>query len=214
MQTRISNAFYAHCLSCYFYVFYHIFFLLCNFMFEVNADKTKYLVMSWDQDAGRSHSVKTGNSAFERVEEFKYMGTTLTNQNYIQEEIKSRLKSGNACYHSVQNLLSSSLLFKNLKIKIEGTIILPVLYGCETWLLTLREEHKLRMFENRVLRRIFAIKSVYTNKVHLCFNKSLLCFKPFLFGSWAIHADTCTKTFYTWDLKFTFWSQVFTAITS
>ena len=69
-----------------------------------------------------------------RVEEFKYSGTTLTNQNSIQEEIKSRLKLRNACYHSVRNLLSSSLLFKNLKIKIYRTIILPVvLYGCETW---------------------------------------------------------------------------------
>ena len=90
------------------------------------------------------------------MEEFKYLGTTLTNQNSIQEEIQSRLKSGNACYHSVQNLLSSSLLSKNLKIKIHRTIILPVvLYGCETWSLTLREERRLWAFENRVLRRIF-----------------------------------------------------------
>jgi hypothetical protein len=90
-----------------------------------------------------------------RVEEFKYLGTTLTNQNSIQEEIKGRLKLGNACYYSVQSLLSSSLLSKNLKIKIYRTIILPVvLYGCETWLLTLREECRLRVFENRVLRRV------------------------------------------------------------
>jgi len=74
----------------------------------------------------------------------------------ILEEMKSKLKSGNACYHSVQNLLTSSLLSKNLKIKIYRTIILPiVLYGCETWLLTLREDRKLRVFENMVLRRIF-----------------------------------------------------------
>jgi len=93
------------------------------------------------------------------VDEFKYLGTTLTNQNSIQEEIKSRLKSGNACYHSVQNLSSSSLLSKNLKIKIYRTIILPVvLYGCETWSLTLREERRLRVFENRVLSRIFGPK--------------------------------------------------------
>jgi hypothetical protein len=59
-------------------------------------------------------SLKTDNSSFERVEEFRYLGTTATNQNSIQEEIKGRLKSGNACYHSVQSLLSSSLLFKNL----------------------------------------------------------------------------------------------------
>ena len=85
---------------------------------EVNAEKTKYMVMSRDQNAGRSHSIKMDNSSFERVEEFKYLGTTLTNQNSIQEKIKIRLKSGNACYYSVQNILSSSLLSKNLKIKI------------------------------------------------------------------------------------------------
>ena len=78
----------------------------------------------------------------------------------IQEEIKSRLKSGNACYHSVQNLLSYSLLSKNIKIKMYRTVVLPfVLYGCGTWSLTLREERRLRMFENRALRRIFGPKS-------------------------------------------------------
>jgi len=79
---------------------------------EVYADKTTYLVMSRDQNAGRSHSIKSDNSSFERVEELKYLGTTMANQNSIQEEIKSILNSGNACYHSVQNLLSSSLLPK------------------------------------------------------------------------------------------------------
>jgi len=116
---------------------------------EVSADKTKYMVMCQDQNAGRIHSVRMDNSTFERVEEFKYLGTNLTNQNSIAEEIKSRLRSGNACYHSVQNLLFSRLLSKNLKMKIYRTIILSVvLYGCETWLLTLREERKLRVFEN------------------------------------------------------------------
>jgi len=115
---------------------------------EVNADKTKYMIMSRDQNAGRSHSMKIDNSSIERVEEFKYLGTKLTHKNSIQEEIKSRLKLGNACYYSVQNLLSSSLLSKKLKIKIYRTIILPVvLYGCETWSLTLREECRLRVFE-------------------------------------------------------------------
>jgi hypothetical protein len=76
----------------------------------------------------------------------------------IQEEIKRRLNSGNAYYHSVQRLLSSHLLSKNLKIRIYKTIILPVvLYGCETWSLALREEHRLRVFENRV-PRIFGPK--------------------------------------------------------
>jgi len=100
--------------------------------------------------------VRIDNSTFERVEGFRYLGTTLTNQNSIAEEIKSRLRSGNVSYHSVQNLLSSRLLSKNLQIKIYRTIILPVvLYGCETCSLTLREERKLRVFENMVLRRIF-----------------------------------------------------------
>ena len=103
--------------------------------------------------------MKTDNSSIERVEEFKYLGTLLTNQNSIQDEIKSRLKSGNACYYSVQNLLSSSLLSKKLKIKIYRTMILPVvLYGCETWSLTLREERRLRVFGNSVLRRVFVFK--------------------------------------------------------
>ena len=82
---------------------------------EVNADKTKYMVMSREENAGRIHSVRIDNSTFDRVEELKYLGTNLTNQNSIPEEIESRLKSGNACYHSVQNLLSSGLLSKNLK---------------------------------------------------------------------------------------------------
>ena len=85
---------------------------------EVNADKTKYMIMCRDQNARQSHSMKIDNSSIERVEEFKYLGTTLINQNSIQEEIKTRLKSGNACYHSVQNLLSSNMLSKNVKIKI------------------------------------------------------------------------------------------------
>jgi hypothetical protein len=81
---------------------------------------------------------------------------TVTDQNLMYGEIKSRLNVSNACYHSVKNLLSSHLLSKNVKIRIYRTIILlVVLYGCETWSLTLREGHRLRVFENRVLRRIF-----------------------------------------------------------
>jgi hypothetical protein len=93
------------------------------------------------------------------VAKFKYKGTILTNQNDIHDEIKSRLNSGNACYHSAQNLLSSRLISKNLQIKIHKTVILPVvLYGCETWSLTLRKDHRLRVFEIRVLRKIFGPK--------------------------------------------------------
>ena len=92
------------------------------------------------------------------MEEFKLLGTNLTNQNSIQEEIKSGLKLGNACYHVVQNLLSSSLLSIDSKVKIYRTIILPIVYGCETWLLTLKEEHRLIFFENKVLRKIFGLR--------------------------------------------------------
>jgi hypothetical protein len=79
---------------------------------EVNAYKTKYMVMSQDWNAGRGHCVKIDNSSIERVEEFKYLGTTLTDQNSTQEEFKSRLKLGNDCHHLVQNLLSSRLRSK------------------------------------------------------------------------------------------------------
>jgi hypothetical protein len=126
---------------------------------EVNADKTKYMIMARDQNAGRRHSMKIDNSSIERVDEFKYLGTTFINQNSIQEEFKSRLKLGNACYYSVQNLLFYRLLSKNLKIKIYRTIIMPiVLYGFEAWSLIIRKESRLKVFENRVLRRVFGPK--------------------------------------------------------
>ena len=84
----------------------------------MNVDKATYIVVYRNKNAGRRHNIKTNNSSSARVGEIKYLGTTLKNQNSFQEEIKSRWKSGNACYHSVQNTLSSSLLSKNLKIKI------------------------------------------------------------------------------------------------
>jgi hypothetical protein len=126
---------------------------------EENPEKTTYMLMSHSQKIGQKHNIKIANRSFEYVAKFKYLRTTLTDQNYMHEEIKSRLNSGNACYYLVQSLLSSRLLSRNLKIKIYKTIILPVvLYGCETWSLTLRQAHRLRAFENRVLRRIFGPK--------------------------------------------------------
>ena len=117
------------------------------------------MVISREQIAEQSHSIKTDNSSFERMEGFKYLGTTLTNQNSIQEEIEIRLKPGNACYHSVQNILSSSLLYKSLNFKIYRIIILfAVLYGCETLSFTLREKRRPRVLENRVLGLIFGPK--------------------------------------------------------
>jgi hypothetical protein len=111
------------------------------------------------QKAGQRQSIKRVNRSFEDVAEFKYLGTTLTDQNCIQEEIKSRLNSGNACYHSVQSLLSALLQSRNVMVKIYKTLILPVvLHGCETRSVTLREVHRLTVFENRLLRRIFGPK--------------------------------------------------------
>jgi hypothetical protein len=126
---------------------------------KINVDKSKYMLLSRHQNVGRNRDIKIANRSFENVSQFKFLATTVTNPNLVQEEIKRRLNSGNACYHLVQNLQSSRLLSKNLKIRICKTIILPVvLYGCETWSLTLREKHRLRVFENRVLRRIFGPK--------------------------------------------------------
>jgi hypothetical protein len=97
--------------------------------------------MSLRQNAGQNHNIKTPNRLFENVAKFQCLDTTLTNQNLIYEEIKSKLISVNTCYHSVQNLLSFLPLPKNIKIKICKSNILPiVLYVCETWSLTLREE--------------------------------------------------------------------------
>jgi hypothetical protein len=100
---------------------------------EVNSEKTKYMIMSRHQNSVQDQNIKTANESFENVAKFRYFGTTLTNQNDIQDEIKSRLNSGNACYYSVQKLLSFPVIQKKLKIKIYKTVILPVvLYGCET----------------------------------------------------------------------------------
>jgi hypothetical protein len=77
---------------------------------EINAEKTKYMIMSRHPNSGQNHNIRIANESFENVEKFKYLGTTLTNQNDIHDEIKNRLNSGNVCYYSVQNLLSSPLI--------------------------------------------------------------------------------------------------------
>jgi hypothetical protein len=88
---------------------------------EVNPEKTKYMLVSRFQKAGQKQSIKIGNRSFESVAKFRYLGTTLTDQNCIHEEIKSRLNLGNACYHSVHSLLSG-----NVKVEIYKTIILQL----------------------------------------------------------------------------------------
>jgi hypothetical protein len=96
--------------------------------------------------------ITVASNSYEKVKTLKFSRTLLTSQNSIHEEITFRLKVEYLCYYSDQTLLSSQLLSKNLKTKIYKTTIYPfVLYGCET----LREECRLRVFENRILRRIF-----------------------------------------------------------
>jgi hypothetical protein len=117
------------------------------------------MLLSHHQNAGQNHDIRPVNRSSENMAQSTYLGMTVTNQNLITEEIKSRLNLGNAWYHSVQNLLSSCLLSKNVKIRIHKTIIFPVvLNGCETWSLTSWEQYRLRVFGNRVLRRIFGPK--------------------------------------------------------
>jgi hypothetical protein len=154
---------------------------------EVNPEKTKYMLVSRCQKAGQRQSIKTASRSFEDMAKFKYLGITRTDQNCILEEIKSRQNSGNACSHSVQSLLSSRLLSKNVKVKIYKTIImLVVLYGCETWFLTLREEHRLGVFENRFLRRIFGRKrdEVMGNGGICTMRKFIICTHPQISLGW------------------------------
>jgi hypothetical protein len=98
---------------------------------EMNVDKT--MLLCRHQNAGQNRDIILANRSFENVPQFRYLGTTVTNQNLFQEEIKRRLISGNSGYHSVQNILSSRLLSKKVKVRICKTIILlAVLYDCET----------------------------------------------------------------------------------
>ena len=125
---------------------------------ETNSEKSKYMIMSQDQKEGQNGNTQIGNKLFQTLEQFKFLEKTLKGSEFQYGEIKSRLKSGNACYHFVQSLLFSSLLSKCVKIIYRNIILPVVLYCCENWSVTLKEECRLKVFENRVLRRIFGSK--------------------------------------------------------
>ena len=117
--------------------------------------------------------IKIVSNSYEKVKTFKYLGSLLINQISIPEEIKCRLKARNSCY-SVQTLLSSRRLSKNLKIKIHKTIIFSdVLYGREIWFIILREDCRLRVFKTRILRRIFGSKRDANNECRRLNNEKL-----------------------------------------
>jgi hypothetical protein len=114
---------------------------------EINAEETKYMIMSRYANSVRNQNIRITNESFENMAKFRYLRTTQTNQNDIHDEIKRKLNSGNAYYHLVQNLLSFRLMSKNLKTKIFKTVILPlVLHGCEILSLTWRELTKTEGF--------------------------------------------------------------------
>jgi hypothetical protein len=133
---------------------WHLLWTLCRWMSPYTSSENIQFLMQffWSRH-------KNSTQIILKCVTVQIFGDDSNKPKFDSEEIKRRLNSGNACYHSVQSLLSSRLLSKNLKIRIYKTIFFPVvLYGCETWSLTLRVEHRLRVFENRVLRRIFGPK--------------------------------------------------------
>jgi hypothetical protein len=101
------------------------------------------MIMSHHPTSGQNQNTRTANELFENVAQIRNLGTTLKNLIDIHDEIKTVLNSGSYFYHSVQNRLSYPRISKNLKIKIHRTLIFPVLlFGCEIWSLTLREENR------------------------------------------------------------------------
>lgn len=123
----------------------------------VNEEKTKYMCINRQKRRDRlGQNVSINNYNFERVEQFKYLGATVTADNNITEEIKGRVQSANRCVYSLKDLFKSKTLTRYSKLKVYTTVIRPILtYGCETWTITKDNEEKFRRFERKILRKIF-----------------------------------------------------------
>ena len=116
---------------------------------EVNSENTKYKITSRHQNVIQNQNTVVGNLSFENVEKFRYLRVTVTNTNDIRKQIKLRINVGNACYYSLEEILTSHLLSKKLKVNTDKTIILPVvLYACETWSLTSRDGAQVKDVRN------------------------------------------------------------------
>jgi hypothetical protein len=124
---------------------------------EINAEKTEYMVVQRHEQIGcRNEVLEVENYKFKRVQQFKYLGTLITQQNEIGTEIKARIQAANKCYFGLTKLLKSRVISKNLKSQIYQTLIKPVVtYGSETWTLRKKDENALLVFERKVLRKIY-----------------------------------------------------------
>jgi hypothetical protein len=135
---------------------------------EVNTEKTKYMLMFRHQNGEQNFNVKIANKSLENLAQYKHFWTTVKNQISIHGEIKSRLILCNASYHLVQDLLSSCPLFKNMQIRSHKTIISSaVLYGCETWSVTLKDVHRLRVRSESFWLRYINRNIAFLDMIHL-----------------------------------------------
>jgi len=126
----------------------------------VNQSKTKYMKTAREKGKITKQYI-IGQNQFESVNEFTYLGDQINVQNKISEEIWKRIQAGNRCYYAHKNLLSSKLLNYNSKIQIYKTIIRPtVTYGSETWVLTTSDENQLKIFERKILRKIYGKRKI------------------------------------------------------
>ena len=103
----------------------------------------------------------TQGESFERVNQFKYLGSILTDDNNISEEVRSRVTSGNKCFFALSNVFKSKIINRKLKITAFNTILKPiVMYGSECWTLTTKDEEFLRAWERKILRKIYGPKQL------------------------------------------------------